>query len=115
MALKSVAGVLLLTNDLDLRATAYNNGHFLSFNAVSQERRLKGQPVLHHYRVNMYVSSEEKDRWKKQLTPGKVLFVQNGTWKAVKREGFAYPLNELKVDTRDVSFLLDAKAGEQHE
>jgi len=109
MALKSVAGVLLLTDDIDLRATPYNDGHFLTFNAVSQERVPNGKPILHYYRVNIFVSAAEKDRWKKQLMPGKVLFVQNGIWRAQKREGFAYPINELKVSTKDVSFLLDAK------
>lgn len=109
MALKSVSGALLLTSAMDLKANRFRDGFYLTFNAISQEPQDKGNPVLHYYKVNMYVPVAEKTKWKEQLTPGKVLLVQNGMWKASKIEGYAYPVNTLKVNRKDVQILLDAK------
>jgi len=93
----TVTGLLCIGGEPNLKKTEVGNGTYLNFYATSESLNKVGDSIYHKYQIDLWVPSDDVQKWEKRIVSGAVFFLSGGKLSAEMREGQKYPMTSIKV------------------
>jgi len=101
MAGLPTGGIVSIPNNFDMREISTNTGKYLSFRTHFSDVDYKGNRFYHCYRVAMWVSNDDVDKYKDMIKPGKYFRISGHMTAKAKEDETYDPQVTLVVKTEN--------------